>query len=343
MRPLALLGFTDLVLLSSSAWAQSDEAKAQAVQRYEEGNVLHNAGKEEDAYVRFAQAYAVIQTPPVIFNLARTEQTTGRLLEAARHYREYLAHPPHPKMTAQTRAKATAFLADVNAKLAHLVVVAPSGAVITVDGKVLAPTDVPDVLPGEHTVAVQFGDQGGSVHVVAAAGAATHVQVPLSTSPQNVDVPIAPPPVAATPAPAVPPAQPSATSSTFFTTRNTLALALGAVAVGTLSAGVGLEVAGSNDSDRAAQIKATLPTAPTTCGAGTSFAACQSLSAANSSAASAKNAATALFVTGGIAAVGAAAVLLLWPSTPSSAGSSGLGVVPMVSPKTAGVQWVGAF
>ena len=205
MRPLLLCGVAVMLLAASPALAQSDAAKVQALKRYQEGVALHEKGHEEEAYLQFSQAYAVVQTPPILFNLARTEQLTGRHVDAALHLRAYLALPEHPRITKELRGKAQGYLTELNAGLGHLMLDVPAGAIVTLDGKEAAAGGPVDVEPGVHTVAARLGDQKGAVDVTVAAGASATAHV-LLEGPKVAAVvtPVTPVAVAPVSAPSAP-------------------------------------------------------------------------------------------------------------------------------------------
>src|SRR5262245_31164929 len=94
------------VLLQATASKAEDASEREAQKAYEEGVALHEARREEEAYVKFKVAYAAKRSPVILFALARTEQLTGRHLEAIRHYRQYVRHPESPLIAADERNKA---------------------------------------------------------------------------------------------------------------------------------------------------------------------------------------------------------------------------------------------
>ncbi|MBL8607731.1 MAG: hypothetical protein JNL38_10440, partial [Myxococcales bacterium] len=80
--------------LSTSALAQGDDfRRKEAEERFKEGLALHERGREEEARVKFEQAYAALKRANILFSLARSEQLTGRAVEAIGHYRMYLSDP----------------------------------------------------------------------------------------------------------------------------------------------------------------------------------------------------------------------------------------------------------
>jgi hypothetical protein len=257
MRALPLVSLCVLIVsVGSQAQAQSDAAKEQALRRYQEGVALHDRGEEEGAYVRFAQAYSVVQTPPILFNLARTEQLTGRLVEAASHFKEYVAHAEHPRITAELRDKARSFLAQIDGQLGHIAVEAPTGTALAVDGVGRSPGEVLDVKPGTHTIEGTLGPERRSVTVDCAAGGTATAKLVFDTPPGAIPASEAPaslpPGPVASVQPSWAPPEGGATNLSFWTARHVAGVVL--VGAGALlgAMGTGFKVAAANDASRAA-------------------------------------------------------------------------------------------
>jgi hypothetical protein len=326
-----------LALWGSSALAQSEEAKAQAQRRYEEGLALHNRDQEEEAYTRFAQAFAVLQSPPILFNLARTEQLTGRLVEAARHFKEYLEHPDHPRITPGLREKARGFLAEIEAMLGHITVEAPTGTTITLDG-VAAATGTLDVQPGTHAIVGQLGPVSRTLTVSCTSGQTVKAQLvfetprPSSPALPNPSDSIAPNPLTSSvPAEtAAPPASSAGVSAAGTGVRWGLT---GAAAV-TLGLGIGFDVASHSEKSDALSYAASHPGACTNMTSPSCAAFGQMLG----------NGSTTLsyvFFSVGIAsALGAAIAWVWWPK--EKHGETGW-VLPAIGPDGGGLYAGGSF
>jgi hypothetical protein len=282
--------------------------------------------------VRFAEANAVAQTPPILFNLARTEQLTGRLVDAARHFREYLALPSHPKVTADLRKQASTFLGDIDSKLGHVAVDAPAGSTITIDGAA-GTLGTLDVQPGSHTIVAVLGPETRSTTVSCAAGQT----VPAKLSFESPSPPPPPPPIAVTAPQVTPipsgPEEPTHTG--FWTGRREAGVVVAGAGVASLVVGIALQAVRSSDASSAATILAGL--SPGEC-SNPNAPGCQSLDSAYNAQTRNADLSTGFLIGGGIAlATGAA--LLLWPSSDSSKVS----VVPVMTPRTAGLELWGDF
>jgi hypothetical protein len=356
-RFLPLVGLS--LLLASPAAAQGGAAavappsapataKAAAQESYLRGNQLFNQAEQkhdrtlyEAAYLQFSQAFAVFPDDRILWNLIVSETKTERYVDALRHLRAYdkRQHVANEPRHAQ-HAVFAALFEQASKATGHLVIEAPVAAPLRLDGTDIgsAPlADPVDVQPGAHKLEAALG--GGKVLSASAspaAGEVVHVALtedpPLASTSLQAPVPVGP----STPSPDrdVPP------GAGFFTTRNTIALGLGVVAVGALALGTGFEVASGNDQGTAKQLGAQLPNGGNVCTPGSTVPQCAQLRDANSSAASHQNAATAFFITGGVAGVAAVGVLLLWPS--HSDARAGM-LSPMILPSTGGLQWLGTF
>ena len=327
-----------MILQIAPAYAQTEAAKAQALKRYQEGVALHDRGKEEEAYLQFVEAYAVVQTPPILFNLARTEQLTGRHVAAAEHFRAYLAIPEHPRVTPALRAKAQGYLTELQPLLGHIVVEAPAGAALTVDGKAASGSNV-EVEPGPHTVAAKVGDRSTFVNVTVVAGATVPAHIELAATPVVVaPVPAVTPPsvTPVTPPPIEPP--PPTQPASWWTTRREVGVAVAGVGV------VGLVLGGvfggerGGDTSSASTAQSTVGPNPSACFHSTS-ASCGSLSNALQSNGSAAGVETG-FLVGGIAVLAAGLLTTFWP-TGGDAHASAL--VPSIGPHGGSFSWTGSF
>ena len=70
-----------------------DEARADAEKRLEEGLQRYAKGDYEGARLAFAQAYAVLTSIDLLYNLMRSEVKSGHPLEALVHIHQMLRDP----------------------------------------------------------------------------------------------------------------------------------------------------------------------------------------------------------------------------------------------------------
>ncbi len=170
MRKAILLASMMFVALSAAAQTADELAKKNALLRFDEGVVLVDKGQYEEARLKFVQAYAVIQKPALLFNLAVTEQKTNRAPIAAAHFRKLLKDATTPP---NLRARAEKLMAELSPTLARIVLSAPDGADVSVDGAVVgrAPLEDPvDVTPGPHDFGIRMQDRHVEAHRETKAG-----------------------------------------------------------------------------------------------------------------------------------------------------------------------------
>jgi hypothetical protein len=157
-----------------------DAAVAEAKERFKEGIELADAGKHEPARLKFQQAWAVFKSPTLLFNLARTEQLTGRDLEAVEHYRLFVKIAATDiKVTDAMRDKARQNLVELGRKVGQVDIDAPKAARLTVDGKPLdeTPSEPVAVAPGKHVIEATFEGRVRSVTVECGAGATVKARI----------------------------------------------------------------------------------------------------------------------------------------------------------------------
>lgn len=169
-----------------------DAAVAEAQARFNEGLQLADAGKNEEARLKFTQAVAVLKAPAVLFNLARVEQLTGHEMEALAHYKQFLkAAESDPKVTDAMRDKTRGYIAELAKKAGQIDIDAPPEARVSIDGKPLEerPVEPVHVSPGRHTVEATFQGRVRSVSVECAAGGVTKAKMDFdsTTEPPGVE------------------------------------------------------------------------------------------------------------------------------------------------------------
>jgi hypothetical protein len=341
MRLLPMLATCAVVLqVTSTSFGQASPSKEEVVKRYQEGISLYDRGQYEAAYVRFAEANAVAQTPPILFNLARTEQLTGRLVDASRHFKEYLALPTHPKITADLRKQASTFQDQLHAELGHIVVDAPTGTLLSVDDKAVPTEGTIDITAGTHTIVAKLGPVTRTMTLACPAGITTNAKFDFDDSKE------APPPSIGSPAP--PPPSPVAAAPRieggdagpqkegapgFWTAKHITLIGLG---VGVVAAGV---VGGAFFADAgSADSEAKSLTNDESC-AGSNSPACAQAGQLKSRYDNDQVSGGVAFGVGGALLVSGVVVLLAWPE----AAKRSAWVTPMGGPGFAGVGVRGSF
>jgi hypothetical protein len=339
------------LLLASPADAQPATgvpvtAKAAAQESYERGNRVFNQAEQmhdralyEAAYLQFSQAFAIFPDERILWNLIVSEIKTERDVDALRHLRSYDKHqhvtdvPGHPH-----RALFATFFAQASKATGHLAIEAPVAAQLRLDDADIgvAPLEDPvDVTPGLHQVEARL--PGGRTLVASAspaAGEVTHVTL-VEPPPEPGPAWTAVQRTAAITSPSPPPERDELTGRqpSFWTARRDAGVGVAAVGVVSLVLSGVFDARSASAANRAAAIRG----GSTTCGND-----CPALEDAYRS----ENSDTTwsrVFLSVGIAAAAAGAVLFLWPtsSSPPSASRTALG--PVVMPQGGGVQLRGEF
>jgi hypothetical protein len=148
---------------SSTAEMSSGEARL----RFNEGIALADAGDHDAARLKFNQAWVLLKSPSVLYNLARAEQLSGHLLEALEHFRLFVKMASDPKVTDTQRQRAADNIAELSKKVGQIDVEAPSSARISVDGRPVdgANGDPIPVATGRHVVEALVDGRARSVTV----------------------------------------------------------------------------------------------------------------------------------------------------------------------------------
>jgi hypothetical protein len=325
---------------AAPAWAD-DTAQRDAQARFEEGVARLRSNNLAGALLSFQQAYAVAHKPVIVWNLALTEEKTNRPLDALAHFKEFVRLTPS---TDPDRPNAQSHIDALNAATGHIDVEAPTGAGLTMDGtQSLGPAplaDRVDVQPGHHELQARFGNVVKTITVDAVAGQTSRADFSAidpgappagaAAVPSGGDVP--PPPVE-TP----PPAPEQSTAPASSTARLVTVVALGGAAVLASGAGLAFGIASSNEASSATALRQQLPTC-----AGISSPDCQRLASDVAAQQNDHVISTAMWIVGGVLAVGAVGAYVLWPRR-VVVGTVSASVVPVLGAGSAGLVATGTF
>ena len=208
------------VFFTGVASAQMDADTKEAKALFEEGVKLYKDGKYEEARVKFKAAYGLKKRPSILINLARAELQTKRPYDAALHFKECLGLPD---LKPEDKTDATTGLADARKQIGTIVIDAPAGSTVQVDGAaVTVPDDnVIDVPPGMHTVSIKNSGKETNEKVTLDAGKSStvHFKSDAGTTPPPVVVP--PTTTETTPPPTTTETTPPPTTTTTPTTTST--------------------------------------------------------------------------------------------------------------------------
>jgi hypothetical protein len=296
----------------------ADEARADAQKRLDEGLQRYSKGDYEGARLAFAQAYAVLTSIDLLYNLMRAEVKAGHPLEALVHIHQLLRDP---KATTEDRAKAERLLEEANRMTGHVAVEAPDGAEIVLD-------DVPsgeapiheayDVTPGKHKVAARANGATRTISLDAPAGQVVTARFALETSraptvssPVPVNAP--PPPHETKPAESPPPPRAAVHEEPLHhdsQMRVVIPAVIGGVGVVVFGIGVGLGVASQGQQQNALNYRGSNP--PGFC-ADQSSTTCQHYATILNSQQSDTNTSRVMLVAGGVVAAAAVVTYFAWP------------------------------
>jgi hypothetical protein len=335
-----------LVALLAASVSSPTRASAQGLSAQDEANARFQTGLKyydnhdfESARLAFKQAYAVLQKPSILVNLALSELYSNHPLDAIVHFEEYMKDPSTPP---DKRDKSKKHLEEAMKKTAHLQIRTSTDAQVTVDGRPVAPpyTAAIHVMPGAHSVEARLAAKTKSANVDPKAGDTVPIDLtfegepatppPVEPVPNNTTSPSSgnpppgtePPPIAATPSPSA--------------ARWIVPVALGVAALG--SAAVGFVFAQQNQSSLD-DAEALRRSGPSNICADRSSPQCQSYESKLDDASSQATISTIGYVASGVFLAGAIATFVFWPkpiasSTKSSA--SNFTITPLLTPSSSG-------
>jgi hypothetical protein len=316
--------------------ARGDEggAEREAQVRFEEGIARVKAGNFEGARMSFAQAYAVVRKPTILWNLALAEEKSRHIVEALEHFKEFARGN-------EDQGGVDKHIADLMAQTGHLDVAAPTAAQVTVDGSAVGSAPMResiDVLPGRHHVEARSSQSSRDADVDV--GAAQVLRVDLMPPVEAPPAPPSPPAPSAgeasasapaTPPPPPPPPPPAAASDRVeggdFSAPRLIAVALVGTAT-VVSGALGAYFALQSQSDQATaaafrnQHSVSFCSQITTGTSGT----CAAWNNAVQSQGRDAMLSDVFYVVGGVLAVGGVATWFLWPTAgPTSVGLGAAG------------------
>jgi hypothetical protein len=332
------------------ARGQDDPAVHDAQARFQEGLARVQSRDFEAARISFAEAYAVLKRPAILWNLALAEEKTGHALDALVHFKRLSRDPAAP---GADREDARHHAQVLMAATAHLDVQAPSGAVVRLDGEVVrldgeivvggAPVAEPlDVAAGRHVIEAQLAPWSRSITVDAPVGVVT--KVALGSPPPALLRPVivGPSPAAAPPAASVDARErPTHEAGPASGARTATVAAMGGAGAVSLGAAVYLAFRSRTHANTASGIR--LGQTGSACTANPNAPACADLSIAIQEQNRDATWSNALYVTGGALAAGAVVTWFVWPRGASGSTAITARAIPTVGPGELGVSVDGRF
>jgi hypothetical protein len=293
----------------------------------QQGTALYEKGDFTGAIRIFSELYEATQETKYLWDLALAEYDGERAFDAYVHLRMYESKEDAVPRLAE---KAREFEGQLQPKLGHVVIRAPAGAEVFVDGTMRGNAPLADAVvidPDKpHTLAIRSTRDEQQERQIPAPGTTT-VEITMA-------FPIAPPPVAVAPPP---PARP-ATHVERAPLRIWLTIGLGVGAVAAGASAVYLGAKSSSDGDHANQIGAGL--APSAC-FDTKSTTCSALHNAIVSQENEHVASVVVYAGAGVFAAAAAAAWIFLPR--DHVVSERPALAPMFGPHVAGISLVEAF
>lgn len=336
-------------LAATPAFAQpkapaADATMTEARQRFNEGIKFADDGNHEAARLKFGQAWALLKSPAILYNLARSEQLSGHLVDSLEHYRLFLKMASDPKVTEVQKQRATENVAELSNKLGQVDVDAAPSSRITIDGKPVewtAQNDPIPVLPGSHEVTATLDGKTNKVTVECTPGTVSKASLRASREPA------APPPATATsPSPSVAAEARPDSGHGFWTTGRAVGTGLAVAGLASIGVGVVFHLRASATVDDIDAMKSKLTGSKSTaCNAPVPAdqATCRALVDKADEVKSAETLRTIMWIGGGALAAGGIALFLLSPPGRTSEPARGLRFVPYASGREAGVAAFASF
>ena len=123
-----------LLLAGTTARAQSEADKKRAVSLQTEGVKLMQHGDNQGALAKFDEAYRLVPSPKILFNMGRAHAGVGDDVKALAEFERFLDESPYaPK---ESRDEATHRVEALRTKLAYIEVQTDDvGAAVPIDGQ----------------------------------------------------------------------------------------------------------------------------------------------------------------------------------------------------------------
>ena len=143
-----------LMTLATVAHAADDGDEHDATRLMKQGKALLARAQYEPARARYERACAIARTAPCLSSLALAELRAGRPLDAFRHLQEVLRDAEGAaSVPAAMWSTLPALKAEAYGKIGHILMDAPSGTELTLDGAPIGTAPLADPLDvdvGDH-------------------------------------------------------------------------------------------------------------------------------------------------------------------------------------------------
>jgi hypothetical protein len=308
---------------------QSADAARQADEHFWKGKALLKAGNVRGAYEEYKAAFGLRKSFDAAANLGNLELSLGMPRDAAEHLAFSLRTYAPTGTTPATLERTRQLLAQARAQVATLTIqVNVDGAEVTIDGQVVGRSPIAEevyVDPGSRTLEARLAAYPTArVTISAEKGASQQVALKL-------DAPAPPPTGSAT---TTPPPRRSRVPGVVLASVGGAALATG---IGLYAGGRAMVASGADERDAILKVGHACVT-----GALNYDARCPEVKSTATTANALQKAGVGLMVGAGAAAVGTV-IYFVVPTSSAGTKSSGLRVMPAVSPGNAGLVLSGSF
>jgi hypothetical protein len=313
----AFFALSVAVARGAAAQPVTPQAKAHAEAIFKEGMDLAKANKYKEALAKFEESRASVPNARATFQMARMEYALNDYTLALLHYRQALKEEGLPT---QNRDEALKAIDELQAKVGVIMIDAPNGASVFVDGNAVADPKQPvEVAPGPHTVKATIGGETRTADANPQAGKVVSVKISFDAP----TPPVTPPPPITGPTPPT-----TSPEQNFWTPGHIAGVGLAGLAVVGAGFAIGFGVVHESDVSRGKEIAKD----PHAC-ANPSSALCTEFNDKRDGASTATTLTIVSAAVAGAAAVGAA--VLLWPR--------GGAVTARIAPSPNGAVVFGAF
>lgn len=158
----------------AKAGAKEETPKEKAAPYLKGGAKAAAAGEWDDAYAEYQIAWSIHRDWEIAGGLGKASFKTGHFAEAIQRLEVYLKDAPAAKVSAKERSEAEGMIREARAKTGTIVLLAPDGSDVLVDGEDIGktPLGAPVPLdPGKHKIEVRQGTKGETKEADVAAGA----------------------------------------------------------------------------------------------------------------------------------------------------------------------------
>jgi hypothetical protein len=330
-----------LLALAASRPAHAADAHDEARQRYQQGVAAFEKGDFANAVDAFGAVYATTHETKHLWNLALAEYKANRTFDALAHLREYVAKTDaNPKNV----ERAQGLISEESGKIAHLTIVAPSGADVVMDNARVGAAPLASPVEADpdkaHVIVASKGREEVTQNLAAPGPKDVRIELAFPVAPLPVApvVPAVLPPAASDGTPA--PASSETSSGGHSGLRTWLTVGLGVGAVAAAGVGVLMGVDSSKSATNASTLRSGMQPGACTNPNATN---CALLQSDLNSQQSQHTASIIFYSAAGVLAAGALASWLFVPHGDTASTAPHSTVAPVFGANFLGASYAGSF